>query len=214
MSGSGVLSRWSRRKAGLDAAPEASTPAAAAVERVASIGAVTTDASVVGTAPASLDPVAPKPIAAEPVLALPSMADVAVLTRESDYSRFVMTDIDPAVRNAAMKKLFSDPHFNIMDGLDTYIGDYSQPDPIPLSMLRSMNQAISLGLFDDDEVDESVTNAPATSLACPDGEALAPLAQSPSGPPHPELRHDDDADLRLQQDDAPRRPGAGPGTRA
>ena len=213
MSGSGFLSRWSRRKAGLDAAPEGSRPSAAAVEPIASIGPVTTDASVVGIAPASLDPVAPQPVAAEPAVALPSMADVAVLTRESDYSRFVTTGIDPAVRNAAMKKLFSDPHFNIMDGLDTYIGDYSQPDPIPLSMLRSMNQAISLGLFDD-EVDESVTNAPATSLACPDGEALAPLAQSPPGPPHPELRHDDDADLRLQQDDAPRRPGAGPGTRA
>ena len=213
MSGSGFLSRWSRRKAGLDAAPEGSRPSAAAVEPIASIGPVTTDASVVGIAPASLDPVAPQPVAAEPAVALPSMADVAVLTRESDYSRFVTTGIDPAVRNAAMKKLFSDPHFNIMDGLDTYIGDYSQPDPIPLSMLRSMNQAISLGLFDD-EVDESVTNAPATSLACPDGEALAPLAQSPSGAPRPEVRHDDDLDLRLQQDDASRRPGAGPGTRA
>ena len=40
-----------------------------------------------------------------------------------------------------MKKLFSDPHFNVMDGLDTYIDDYGKPDPIPLSMLRRMNQA-------------------------------------------------------------------------
>ena len=31
-----------------------------------------------------------------------------------------------------MKKLFSDPHFNVMDGLDTYIDDYGKPDPIPL----------------------------------------------------------------------------------
>ena len=30
-----------------------------------------------------------------------------------------------------MKKLFSDPHFNVMDGLDTYIDDYGKPDPIP-----------------------------------------------------------------------------------
>ena len=40
-----------------------------------------------------------------------------------------------------MKKLFSDPHFNVMDGLDTYIDDYGKPDPIPLSMLRRMNQS-------------------------------------------------------------------------
>ena len=31
-----------------------------------------------------------------------------------------------------MKKLFSDPHFNVMDGLDTYIDDYGKPDPLPL----------------------------------------------------------------------------------
>jgi hypothetical protein len=40
-----------------------------------------------------------------------------------------------------MKKLFSDPHFNVMDGLDSYIADYGKPDPIPLSMLRLMNQS-------------------------------------------------------------------------
>ena len=30
-----------------------------------------------------------------------------------------------------MKKLFADPHYNVMDGLDVYIDDYSKPDPIP-----------------------------------------------------------------------------------
>jgi hypothetical protein len=33
------------------------------------------------------------------------------------------------VRNAALKKLFTDPHFNVMDGLDVYIDDYGKPDP-------------------------------------------------------------------------------------
>ena len=42
--------------------------------------------------------------------------------------------------NAALKKLFSDPHFNVMDGLDTYIDDYGKPDPIPPSMLRAHSQ--------------------------------------------------------------------------
>jgi hypothetical protein len=31
------------------------------------------------------------------------------------------------VKNAAMKKLFADPHFNVMDRLDIYIDDYSSP---------------------------------------------------------------------------------------
>ena len=50
-----------------------------------------------------------------------------------------------------MKKLFSDPHFNVMDGLDTYIDDYGKPDPIPPSMLRQMVQSKFLGLFDDED---------------------------------------------------------------
>jgi hypothetical protein len=55
--------------------------------------------------------------------------------------------VDPAVQQAAMKKMFSDPHFNIMDGLDIYIDDYSKPDPIPLEMLKRMVQSDMLNIF-------------------------------------------------------------------
>ena len=57
-----------------------------------------------------------------------------------------------------------------MDGLDIYIDDYGKPDPIPLSMLRRMNQAAVLGLFDD-EVD-AAAKARAAGQASPDGAAL------------------------------------------
>jgi hypothetical protein len=46
-----------------------------------------------------------------------------------------------------MKKMFTDPHFNIMDGLDIYIGDYSKPDPLPPGMLERMVQSDMLNLF-------------------------------------------------------------------
>ena len=77
----------------------------------------------------------------------PTLADVATLTRESDYSRFVAPEVDGEVKNAALKKLFGDPRFNVMDGLDVYIDDYSKPDPLPASMLRQMAQAAFLGLI-------------------------------------------------------------------
>ncbi|OGG56190.1 MAG: hypothetical protein A3F84_06630 [Candidatus Handelsmanbacteria bacterium RIFCSPLOWO2_12_FULL_64_10] len=75
---------------------------------------------------------------------LPSMADVAGLTPESDYSGFLATGVDEAVKRSALKKLFTDPHFNIMDGLDIYVGDYSQPDPMPAGMLAALNHAQAL----------------------------------------------------------------------
>ena len=59
--------------------------------------------------------------------------------------------VTPEVKNAAMKKLFADPHFNVMDRMDIYIDDYSQPDPLPLAMLRQMNGAKFLNLFEDEE---------------------------------------------------------------
>jgi hypothetical protein len=64
-------------------------------------------------------------------------------------------DVDPAVQQAAMKKMFSDPHFNVMDGLDIYIDDYSKPDPIPLEMLKRMVQSDMLNIFRKDSNEES-----------------------------------------------------------
>jgi hypothetical protein len=94
----------------------------------------------------------------------PSLDDVACLTRESDFSSFVTKDIHLDVHQAAMKKLFTDPHYNIMDGLDIYIDDYSKEDPLPPGMLEMMRQSDMLGLFkkvlDEPVMSVDATNAP------------------------------------------------------
>ncbi len=200
----GFLSRWSRRKVqvrtGVEAEP---TPAAPPVVPAQS------------TAPLPVAPpvaeVAAPPVAAAPPL--PTMDDVAALTRESDYGRFVMPGVDDSVKSAAMKKLFSDPHFNVMDGLDTYIDDYNKPDPIPLAMLRQMNQSKFLRLFDDDEQRDGEPD---------DNRRIEPMqgpAQVPpintidtaTGAAPDPIADDHDADLQLQPDDEPGRPGPEPG---
>ena len=143
-------------------------------------------------------PVVPQPLAgpAEPpaveAAPLPTLQDVAALTRESDYARFVAPGVSSDVRNAAVKKLFTDPHYNLMDGLDTYIDDYGKPDPLPLSMLRQLNQSKFLGLFDHED------------------EPTAAVKPASVSEPTP----NDDPDLQLQQDDAAGRPGAGSGADA
>jgi hypothetical protein len=125
-------------------------------------------------------PAQPEPLA-QPAEPLPTMDDVAQLTHQSDYSRFVRPGVDSGVRNAALKKLFSDPHFNVMDGLDTYIDDYGKPDPIPPSMLRRMTQSAVLGLFDTDAPTEGGAIAGNESAALPvnpDGPLPTAVAQS------------------------------------
>jgi len=209
MQGDGFLSRWSRRKA--DAKSGAPRP-----EAPAQPATVETPLPSLPAAPASAS--LPAQVAPPPAVPLPTLDDVARLTRDSDFSPYVRRDVDAGVRNAAMKKLFSDPHFNVMDGLDTYIDDYGKPDPIPLSMLRRMNQSAALGLFDDEGDRDAPQALPAggPAQACPDGAAPAAVAESttplPALPPPSasDLRADDDPDLQLQRDDADRRPGAGP----
>jgi Protein of unknown function (DUF3306) len=195
----GFLSRWSRRKVQVQTGVVPPEPMPAPVE--VPKAEVASPQALPLAAPTA--PVAETPPAAAP---LPTLEDVARLTRESDYSRFVAPGVDGGVRNAAMRKLFTDPHFNVMDGLDTYIDDYGKPDPIPDSMLRMMRQSSFLGLFDDEKKVASAAAAPdlAAVPAAPPTEAVA--TAEPEDPAH------EDTDLRLQQDDAAGRPGPDQGS--
>ena len=69
---------------------------------------------------------------------LPSLEDARALTPKSDFRPFMQQGVASDVRNAAVKKLFTDPHFNVMDGLDIYIDDYSKSDPLPLAVAREL----------------------------------------------------------------------------
>ena len=89
----------------------------------------------------------------------PTLEEAQALTPDSDFRRFAGAGVDPQVKNAAMKKLFADPHFNVMDGLDTYIDDYSRPDPIPPEMLRQLASAKFLKLFEEEEKEEEEKEA-------------------------------------------------------
>ncbi|NCP55654.1 MAG: DUF3306 domain-containing protein, partial [Rhodoferax sp.] len=121
-------------------------------------------------------------------------------------------------------KLFADPHYNLMDGLDIYIDDYSIPSPLPAATLRQMASAKFLNLFDEDPseakaaapavIGEDAHTVPAPSVAQSEpaadradthaplpAETLAPAAADDliKDTPHDHL------DLRLQPD-----PAAGP----
>lgn len=220
----GFFGRWSQRKLSQRqekplvepvpaAEPVLSEPALAARAQTSTLspgaGTSTKDTGGAETPPPAAAP-------------LPTMQDVAGLHKDSDFRPFVSRAVQPDVRNAALKKMFSDPHFNVMDGLDTYIDDYSQPDPLPMAMLRKMASAQVLGLFDHEKEDASrplagADDGPAaTTETRGDGDAAARQVAALSTP-HPEpgatsTHDDDDTDLRLQPDDATGPAGAGRGT--
>lgn len=77
----------------------------------------------------------------DPEAPAPELPPLDKLTPDSDFGAFMHPKVSEDVRRAALKKLFSDPHFNVMDGLDTYIDDYSKTEPIPAAMLAGLRQA-------------------------------------------------------------------------
>jgi len=82
------------------------------------------------------------PEAGDAPVAVP-LPDVDALTFDSDFSAFMANGVDADVRRAAVRKLLRDPRFNVMDGLDVYIDDYTKPDPIPPSMLAQLQHAVA-----------------------------------------------------------------------
>jgi hypothetical protein len=200
----GFLSRWSRRKVDERAgrpldepkpmpiasgsqlialAPNQALIVSAATAPVAyASGPITSDAATLTQ---------PNEQTSQPALTL---ADTQELTPESDYTGFMARGVTPDVKNAAMKKLFTDPHFNVMDRMDVYIDDYGLPDPLPMAMLRQMTSAKTLNLFDDE------TEAPKVVAQSVPAENISNI----------EPTTHDHADLRLQPDPTSRPQGTEP----
>ena len=172
------LSRWARVKhrAQAQAVPVAEQPTGiasidGAVRNTSSGGPdkpkVSEDAGAKGISPDS-----PVPDA------LPSLDS---LTPQSDFSPFMARDVDPQLRNLAMKKLFTDPHYNVMDRLDIYIDDYSTHPPLSLDVIRQMSISKTLGLFDDEEEMDATGKI---STAQPH-ETVMPQLEQVAAPPSP-----------------------------
>ena len=158
----GFLRRWARLKAQPEPAPvDAPQPQVTAVPPALQ--------------PVQQPPAAPAGATERPA---PTLEDVARLTPESDYAAFVAGGVDPAVRRLALKKLFADPNFAVMDGLDIYISDYTKASPLTDAMLASLKHAPNVldRLFGkNDEPDEAAgpETPPDDTLAVHD-EAPAP----------------------------------------
>ncbi len=145
------VSRWSRRKiAARTGAPEEAKPAPPA---------------------ASLQDGAPLP--AQEAAPLPP---VESLTLESDFTPFMKSDVDPGVKREALKVLMRDPRFNVMDGLDVYIADYSQPDPLPPEWLGQLNMMKRLGNFVEEPEKEAAAQAAGDADGLPKAMQEQPVA--------------------------------------
>jgi hypothetical protein len=207
MAADEFFARWARRKSD---APHDPAPALDA-------DASTTATRTVADA-SQIDDSKAKP--------LPSLEDVANLGHDSDYSVFMASGVDEAVKRSAMKKLFTNPHFNIMDGLDIYIGDYNKFEPITPEILAALNHAKALlnplaqfeaplmGMLDNLAEKPSENRMEAEKTASESGEQIAEIADQAQLPENtlsqtaskevPPIKQDAgaEADVKSDQEDS------------
>jgi hypothetical protein len=131
-----LLSRWSRLK---DETRDAE-------EKPPRRGPEVEPAPIAATGTPALGKESP---AAAPVAAdLPPIESLKGLA--SEYAEFLKPGVDESLRRSALKKLFSDPYFATFEKFEAYCEDYTQGEPIPAAMLKTLEHAKGL-LFDEEK---------------------------------------------------------------
>jgi hypothetical protein len=75
---------------------------------------------------------------------------VETLTPDSDFKPFMAANVDGATRRAALKRLFADAQFNVIDPFEPYSIDLTGEDPIPDAMMKTLHH-VKRHLFEDEQ---------------------------------------------------------------
>jgi hypothetical protein len=98
-------------------------------------------------APPAKKEAAPAPGAAS----APALPAVENLTPQSDFAPFMSPQVKEELRRLALKKLFSDPHFNLPDPFEPYSRDWNDVEALSPELLATLNQARSVLFTEQDK---------------------------------------------------------------
>ena len=99
-------------------------------------------------APASSEESAPA--SAKDAAPAPSVPPIETLTPQSDFAPFMHPKVGDELRRAALKKLFTDPHFNVPDPFEPFSGNWNDAEALSPELLATLNQARTV-LFTEPE---------------------------------------------------------------
>ncbi len=110
---------------------------------------------------------------------------------DSDFTAFFQPKVAEGMKRAALKKLLSDPHFNLVDGLDVYMEDFAKFEPMPDGMLDRLAEIYEStrkvvepveAAAGTDPLPDAVDPQEATAVAEPAPEAESEEAQAAEEP--------------------------------
>ncbi|MCA1769259.1 MAG: DUF3306 domain-containing protein [Halomonas sp.] len=154
------LSRWSRRKLGVDADEEVlAEPPAALNDQV-------DRASAPEPEPGSLDATLPDP---------------DTLPSGSDFKAFLQAGVSDALRRRALRRMFTGDHYGIRDGLDDYDDDYRQKlKPLANELAQRLRQWTHRVEESQPEVHAEESTEPSIVDTAEETDIAAPQAEDES----------------------------------
>jgi hypothetical protein len=163
------LSRWARLKRASREHPPETPPPPAAPAAAEPAGEQAVEAG--RGAPAEVP-------AQEPAVELPPLES---LTEESDFGPFMQVGVDPEMRRQALRKMFRNPKYAVVDPLDPYRADFAAFTPLGDIVTAEMRFHAERLLREQLEKAAEGVEAGAPEAGQEDAEGPQPTTQASAG---------------------------------
>lgn len=128
--------------------------------------------------PAPVPPEARSP--ADPQSPPPELPPLESLSAESDFRPFFHPSVDEDLRRTALKKLFADPRFNVIDVMDIDIDDYSKLEPLAPAVAATLKQAQRIVDWARESEEERKRAEATKARAVEDGQQTVAVNDTPA----------------------------------
>lgn len=135
----------------------------------------------------------------EPVKSDADMPPLDTINERSDVSEFFSPGVSEALRNAALRKLFHSPAFNVTDGLDDYAEDFRTFAPLGNLITADMRHQMELA---EERARANIAEAPESPADDPLSEGgVEEASETSSGSVTDEPDNSPDPETPNSQDD-------------
>lgn len=134
----------------------------------------------------------------EKLLTAEDLPDPSGIEVGGSFASFMAKNVDPAVKTAALRTLWKQPHFNEIDGLLEYALDYSNQPKLTAEASAELAKKVFRHVLEKEEPEEAEEALAETDASQGGAEADAPQLAEQSAPQSPTDNLDGDVTTEAQ----------------
>ncbi|MEL4410799.1 DUF3306 domain-containing protein [Shewanella algae] len=177
---SGFLSRWALRKQQVQ---DGETPIDEPLQDVPPQAEVVAEAEP--ETQAALETLPETESQEEKLLTAEDLPDPSGIEVGGSFASFMAKNVDPAVKTAALRTLWKQPHFNEIDGLLEYALDYSNQPKLTAEASAELAKKVFRHVLEKEEPEEAEEALAETDASQGDAEVGTPQLAEQSAPQSP-----------------------------